>query len=295
MTSERQPILEPELLGALERMQLRTRRRLAGMISGEHRSKRHGSSLDFADFREYQQGDDFRRIDYQTLARLDQMLIRLYEAEDDLVVRLVIDTSASMALDNKLSRAVEVAAAIGFVALTRRDVVTVHTVTNTSGETPAQTRFSSRAAWPQLANHLSGLTAEGSGSLVRSAAALLSRSGPSGLTVLLSDLLDPEWETALTRLPGRGADLAVIQVLGPSELDPQVAGDVDLVDIETGRRMPMSLTEAAIERYGERRDAWLERISSRVAGLNAGYVLVSSDADLRQTLLGSLRSGGVAS
>ena len=307
MTSERQPILDPELLGALERMQLRTRRRLAGMISGEHRSKRYGSSLDFADFREYQQGDDFRRIDYQTLARLDQMLIRLYEAEDDLVVRLVIDTSASMALDNKLQRAVEIAAAIGFVALTRRDVVTVHTLTESRGSATSgsvagsgrgratQTRFSSRAAWPQLSNHLAGLTAEGAGSLVRSAAELLSRSGPSGLTVLLSDLLDDGWETALTRLPGRGADLAVVQVLGASELDPQVAGDVDLVDIETGRRMPMSLTESAIERYGERRDAWLDRIATRVAGLNAGYVLVAADADLRQTLLGSLRSGGVAS
>ncbi len=311
MTSERPPILDPELLGALERMQLRTRRRLAGMISGEHRSKRYGSSLDFADFREYQQGDDFRRIDYQTLARLDQMLIRLYEAEDDLVVRLVIDTSASMALDNKLQRAVEIAAAIGFVALTRRDVVTVHTLTESrdgaaSGTASAsapgsgrgratQTRFSSRAAWPQLSDHLAGLTAEGAGSLVRSAAELLSRSGPSGLTVLFSDLLDDGWETALTRLPGRGADLAVVQVLGTSELDPQVAGDVDLVDIETGRRMPMSLTESAIERYGERRDAWLDRIATRVAGLNAGYVLVAADADLRQTLLGSLRSGGVAS
>ena len=121
------PIVDAQLLGALERLQLRTRRPLAGRISGEHRSKRYGTSLDFADFREYQQGDDFRRVDYLTLARLDQMLIRLYEAEDDLVVRLVIDTSASMGLDGKLRRATEVAAAIGFVALTRRDVVTVHT------------------------------------------------------------------------------------------------------------------------------------------------------------------------
>ncbi len=292
MASTHQSILDPEILGALERMQLRTRRRLAGMITGEHRSKRYGSSLDFADFREYQQGDDFRRIDYQTLARLDQMLIRLYEAEDDLVIRLVVDTSASMGLDGKLTRAVELAAAIGFVALTRRDVVTVHTL---SEDRPRQARFSSRSAWPQLSNHLSGLSAEGEGSLVRAVADLLSRSGPSGLTVLISDLLDSGWEQALTRLPGRGADLAVVQVLGASELDPQVAGDVDLVDIETGRRMPMSLTEAAIERYEARRDAWLERIATRVAGLNAGYVLVPADADLRQTLLGSLRSGGVVS
>lgn len=283
------PIDDPQLLGALERLQLRTRRPLAGKISGEHRSKRYGSSLDFADFREYQQGDDFRRIDYLTLARLDQLLIRLYEAEDDLVVRLVIDTSASMGLDGKLDRALEIAAAIGFVSLTRRDVVTVHTL---SGR---PVRFSSRTAWPQLKRHLDAMVAEGEGSLVAAASELLSRSGPSGLTVLISDLLDEGWETALTRLPGRGADLAVVQVLGASELSPQVLGDVDLVDIETGRRMPMSLTDAAIARYIERRDEWLERIAIRVAGLNAGYALVSADDDLRQVLLGSLRSGGVVS
>lgn len=116
----------PEVLGTLERLQLRTRRRLAGQLVGGHRSRRYGASLDFADFREYQPGDDFRRIDYLTLARLDQLLIRLYDAEDDLTVRLIVDTSASMQTDNKLQRAVELAGAIGFVALTRRDRVEVH-------------------------------------------------------------------------------------------------------------------------------------------------------------------------
>jgi hypothetical protein len=113
--------------------------------------------------------------------------------------------------------------------------------------------------------------------------------------VLLSDLLDDGWDQALGRLPARGADLAVIQVLGRGELDPQVLGDVDLVDVETGRRLPMSLTDASIKRYEQRRDQWLERVANRVAGLNAAYTLVSADDDLRQVVLGSLRSGGLVS
>ncbi len=117
---------DPLLLGALERLQLRSRKPLAGQLLGSHRSRRHGSSLDFADFRDYQPGDDFRRIDYLTLARLDQLVIRLYEAEDDITVRLMVDCSASMRLDQKLQRAAELAGAIGFVALTRRDRVEVH-------------------------------------------------------------------------------------------------------------------------------------------------------------------------
>lgn len=286
---------DPRLLGALERLQLRTRRPLAGAITGAHRSTRHGTSIDFADFRPYQPGDDFRRIDYGTLARLDQLLIRLYEAEDDLVVRLVVDTSASMGLDGKLRRAAEVAGAIGFVALTRRDVVTVHTMPSGdgSGRSPARPRFMARTAWPRLRDHLAGLSAEGAGSLVDTATELLTRTGPRGLTVLVSDLLDDRWDQALRRLPARGADLVVVHVLGPGELDPEVAGDVDLVDIETGRRLPMSLTEQAIDRYGARRDAWLERVANRVAALGAAYTLIPADADLRQVLLGSLQAAEV--
>lgn len=287
---------DPKLLEALERLQLRTRRPLAGAMTGAHRSTRHGTSVDFADFRPYQPGDDFRRIDYGTLARLDQLLIRLYEAEDDLVVRLVVDASASMGLDGKLRRAAEVAAAIGFVALTRGDAVTVHTAPAAPGDRPRPpARFRARTSWPRLRDHLAGLEAGGSGSLVGTATELLTGAGPRGLTVLVSDLLDEEWDPALRRLPARGADLVVAQILGPGELDPVVAGDVDLVDIESGRRLPLSLTEQAIERYAARRDAWLEQVATRVAALGAGYTLIRSDDELRPVLLGSLRQAGVVS
>src|SRR5262245_45070016 len=102
-------------MARLERLQLGTRRRLSGQFAAEHRSPRHGTSLDFADYREYHPGDDFRRIDYDLYARLDVLLLKLYEAEDDLTLRLLIDTSRSMAGD-KLVQAERIAAALGFVA-----------------------------------------------------------------------------------------------------------------------------------------------------------------------------------
>src|SRR5690349_6042603 len=105
-------LLDPATLARLERLQLGTRRRLAGSIGGEHRSPNHGPTLDFAEFRPYQPGDDYRRIDHLALARLDRLLIRLYEAEDDVTVRLLIDTSTSMA-DEVLRQGLRAAAAIG--------------------------------------------------------------------------------------------------------------------------------------------------------------------------------------
>lgn len=277
----------PEVLGALERLQLGTRRRLAGQLVGGHRSPRYGSSLDFADFREYQPGDDFRRIDYLTLARLDQLLVRLYDAEDDLTVRLIVDTSASMSTDGKLQRAAELAGALGFVALTRRDRVELHL----PGAAPA--RFSGRNGVPELFARLESLEASGEGSLARTAAEVLGRQRGPGMTVLCSDLLEPEWDVALQRLPARGAELIVLQVLGAGELEPPELGDVDLVDVETGARVAMTLTPGNIRSYQERLQQWLDEVETAARRLGAAHMIVDSRTPLREVLLSGLRRAEV--
>jgi uncharacterized protein (DUF58 family) len=212
-------LLEPALLARLEALQLGTRRPLAGFMSGEHRSRRHGTSLDFADYREYHPGDDFRRIDYHLYARLDVLLLKLYEAEEDLHLRLLVDTSASMGSSDKLETAARVAAALGFVALTRRDPVSVHTFPL---DRPAP-RFLGRGAVPTFFQHLESLSATGTTDFAAAVSHLLARPGPPGLTVVLSDLLTPEWEPALSRLPARGSDVVIIHVLSPGEIDPMLS------------------------------------------------------------------------
>jgi len=278
---------DPQLLGALERLQLSTRRRLAGQLVGGHRSLRYGSSLDFADFREYQPGDDFRRIDYLTLARLDQLLVRLYDAEDDLTVRLLVDTSASMATDNKLTRAAELAGAVGFVALTRRDRVELHV----AGRPPAH--FSGRSGVGRLFSHLEQLSADGAGSLSRAAVSVLGRQRTAGMTVLCSDLLEPDWDAALNRLPARGAELNVMHILGAGELDPPELGDVDLIDSETGERVAMTLTRNTLKAYDTRLRGWLDQVEAATGRLGAGYMLVDTRQPLRDVLLGGLRKAEV--
>lgn len=277
----------PEILGTLERLQLRSRRRLAGQLVGGHRSRRYGASLDFADFREYQPGDDFRRIDYLTLARLDQLLIRLYDAEDDLTVRLIVDTSASMRTDAKLRRACELAGAIGFVALTRRDRVELHVA-----GAPAA-RFSGRSGVPELFDRLESLTAEGAGSLGALATTVVSRQRGPGMTVVCSDLLEPDWDLALGRFPARGAELVVAHTLGGGELAPKELGDVDLVDSETGERVALSLNPVTIDRYVERLDDWLDEVVASTRRLGAAYLLADTRVDLREQLLGGLRRAEV--
>ncbi len=282
-------LLEPALLARLERLQIATRRRLAGHLAAEHRSPQHGATLDFAEYREYHPGDDFRRIDYAALARLDQLLVRLYEAEDDLTLRLLVDTSASMATGDKMAQARRIAAALGFVALVRRDAVTVHTLPATR-HAP---RFTGRHAANALFDHLAALEPAGNTPVVAAARDLLARPGPPGLTVLVSDLLTAEWEDGVTRLPARGGDLTVVHLLAAEEVRPDLVGDLDLVDSETGSRVPVSLSPDALRRYERLALAWADRVALRCRQVGAAYVRVLDDDDLEPLLLGGWRAAGV--
>jgi uncharacterized protein (DUF58 family) len=281
-------LLDPAFLSRLERLQLRTRRPLAGRFAAEHRSPRHGTSVDFADYRQYFPGDDFRRIDYQLYARLDVLLLKLFEAEDDLTVRLLLDTSASMA-GPKLRQAQRVAAALGFLSLVRRDAVTVHTF---PPGRPAP-RFLGRGAVTPLFRHLVSLRAEGETRFAAACADLLARPAPPGFTVVVSDLLTEDWESGIARLPARGGQLLVVHVLDPEELRPTLLGDHDLIDRETGRRLAVSVSPAVAAEYERRATAWADGVARRGRRAGAAYVRLLSDEDLVGRLLGSWRDEGV--
>lgn len=281
-------LLDPATLARLERLQLGTRRRLAGSIGGEHRSPDHGTTVDFADFRAYQPGDDFRRIDQLALARLDRLLIRLYEAEDDVTVRLLIDTSASMA-DAVLHQGVRAAAALGFTALTRRDRVTVHTF---PFDRPAPV-FRGRGSVPALFAHLESLEANGTGAFVDAVTDLLGRPGPAGLTVLVSDLLTADWEQGITRLPARGGDLVVVHVLAEDTLRPAESGDLELVDAETGQTVAVSMSPATRREYEALALSWADDVARRCRRVGAAYVRVLDTDDLEALLVRAWRDAGV--
>lgn len=278
-----QPLLAPDLLARLERLQVGTRRRLVGGLTGEHRSPRFGASLDFSDYREYHPGDDIRRIDMNAYARFDRLLLKLFEAEDDVEVRLLIDTSGSM--DGvKLLRAKQLAAAVGFVALTNRDIVTVHTFPGTARARP---RLLGRNGIAELFDRVGSLEADGSTPFAAATMDLLTRPGPPGLTVVFSDLLTPEWDAGIRRLPARQGDLAVVHILDPSDITPTVSGDVQLVDAETGATVDVSISPAVADDYTTLATAWMGEVAGRVRRSQAGYVRVFTTDDLEQTVMGA--------
>jgi uncharacterized protein (DUF58 family) len=281
-------LLSPALMARLESLQLSSRHRLMGKFGGEHMSKRYGNTVDFADFREYHPGDDFRRIDYHVMARLDQVLIKLFEADDEITVRLLIDTSASMGVGGKMLQAKRLAAAMGFVALTAHDSVTIHTFPS-RGPAP---RFAGQAAVPPFLGYVETLEATGLTPFAEAATHLLSRGGLPGLTVLFSDLLTDEWRS-LARLRASGSDVDIVHILCEEDLDPDFTGDLELVDRELDDRLTVSVTEDVADSYRARVQSWRDEVAAAARGTGAGYVAVDSRNDIETLLLQSWRRAGV--
>jgi uncharacterized protein (DUF58 family) len=288
-----EPLVEEPLLRRLERLSLASGRPVAGGLGGEHRSSARASSTDFADYRPYLPGDDFRRIDWNAYGRFGTLYVKLTEAREQLPVHILVDASRSMAWGEpaKLRYACQIAAALGYVALARFDRLTITAL----GEEPRQLpSVSGRGRLGQLLTFLSDVQPSGAVDLAASLAAYRVDRRAGGLAVLISDLLSPDgYEDGLDALLQAGLDVVVLQILSPRELEPAEGGDVELVDAETGEIVEVSLTPRMIAIYRERLERWCAEAEEVCARRGIAYCRVSTDTPLEDLLLDHLRRVGV--
>jgi uncharacterized protein (DUF58 family) len=282
-------LLPPALLGRLGRLRLASRRRVQGRFAGAHASRRYGSSLDFADYREYVPGDDPRWVDPNAYARLGRLLVRLFEAEDEAALRVVVDCSASMAFGNKLHHGRQVAAALAVIAAGGGDRVRVLLAGPTCDAGPW---FRGPATLPQVEARL--LAAEPSG--IGDLDAALSQAhgeGPRGPVVLQSDLLFEGWREVLRALAAGGGDRVLVHVLGRSDLDPDLDGDVRLADSETGAEIEVGLADEVLDRYRATAARWLDDVGRECGRRGIGYARLVDDQPVEELLAVTLTGLGV--
>jgi hypothetical protein len=254
---------------------------------------RKGESLDFADYRPYVPGDDFRKIDHNLWARLGQVLIRQYEAEEELPLRLVVDSSASMSLHEKHETALQLAAMIAYLALSGADRVQPASMPGPAGRPVVIGPSGSHASsWPIVERWLEGLEAAGRAPLSPAIRSLIGGSPTRGPVVLISDLFDDEWERALDALFVGGGGL-VLHVLGREELSPGFAGDLRLRDIETGAVVDISTSEEVLISYQTSLDEFVAGAAIRARRAGLDYLLVEAGPDAAETTLKTLLSAGV--
>ncbi len=283
-------LLAESFIHRLERLNLLTRGLVIQGLAGEHRSRRHATSTEFADFRKYVPGDDFRRIDWNAFARLDGLFLKQTEAKEDVVVHLLVDCSESMnwGSPNKLGFARRLAAAIGFLALARFDAVTAACFSDSLHE-----RFPLVRGRSQTMRLLSYLDQASVGGVTRLNHAMdLYCAGPvrGGIAFLISDLLsDDDWEAGVVRLLREGMDVVVVQVFAPQELQPTVDGDLELFDSETGDVVEIVVGDEARRAYERRVEDWCTRVAAFCHRSEVGYLELDSAVPLEDIFLNRMR------
>jgi len=288
------PLLEPALLRRLEALALQVRRAVSGQMGGERRSKRRGQSVEFADYRNYTPGDDFRLIDWNAYARLDRFMLRLFVAEEELPLSLFVDLSGSMdwGKPNKADIARQLAGAIAYVALAALDRVrlTVFAEGETSGGAPSRGRRAAATLFSRLQSFPAGGVTN-----YEKLVWPIGRQRP-GMTVLITDGLgESPLDPALTALQRAHQEGAVLQLLAPQEITPDWSGDARLRDAETGVEREFTATPLTqgsyVKALAERTDE-IERAAHR-RGL--GFARLSTSEPIDEMVQITLRRIGLLS
>ncbi|GAA0133409.1 DUF58 domain-containing protein [Paenibacillus sp. YSY-4.3] len=304
------PLLPPSLLPRLERLSIDSKRRVRGTMQGKRRSSRFGSSLEFADYREYAPGDDIRRFDWGVYSRTGRPFVRQYWDEQELQVNLYVDVSASMnfggeeafgAVDglkpagNKLNYAKQLAAAIGYMALASYDRVQAAVFeSEVKGQLPP---VRGKASAARLFSFLQSAEPGGEGRLSQALRQPKALPKQPGMTWIFSDFwLDggiEELAETLSYFLAAGQEIVLVHVLAPEEISPALSGDLRLVDSELGTGKEIALTGKVLEEYRRTLQAYQAEIARFCSERAIFYIQANTDVPLETGIFETLRGAGV--
>jgi uncharacterized protein (DUF58 family) len=289
-----QPLLPPQLLAQLERLELVSRKIFRGRMKGERRSKRKGQSVEFADFRNYVPGDDLRFIDWNLYARLDKLFLKLFLEEEDLHFHCLIDTSLSMDFGepSKLAYAKQLAAALGFIGLVRACRVKIETLATTH-KNPGPILRGRASLW-RMMEYLEGIQPGGSVSLAEGVKDFCVRNHGKGILVLISDLMDKEgFDKAFRFLVTQQMDVYILHVLCPEELNPEIKGDLRLIDCEDEDVAEITVSRPLLDKYKRTLATFIDGAREFCARRGMNYLMTSTETPVDKLVANYLRKRGL--
>ncbi len=286
-------LLSVKFLKQIDRLQIRSHNVFRGQFKGERRSLNRGASVEFADYRIYEPGDDLRYIDWNIYARLDRLFLKLFSAEEDLPIFVLIDNSKSMDFGEptKLECAKRIAAALSYIGLASFDRVSIYTLSDQFTLIAPLTY--GKMQFPKLSQSLEEIIGEGETCLTGCLKHFVTQTRGSGAVVIISDFLDMDgYESGLKQLLARNFDLTLIHLLSDEEMHPRPSGELQLVDAETGQSKEITVNEQALAGYTRRFNAFCEGLKRFCLNRGVTYVRISNQASVEQFILKDLRRSG---
>lgn len=292
MAAETKGLLEPRELRALESLRLRPSRTYRGSSKGERISKQKGVSIEFADFRNYSEGDDLRHLDWNVLARLDTPVMRTYQDEEDLILYTCLDCSPSMNFGepSKLEVAQRYAMAFGYVGLIGGDGVRLKVI---GAKQPPSTTLRGRASAFRLMDAIQRSQPEQNLERLNDSLRSLLRSNlRSGILLLLSDGLDPDLPATIRALGGRGFEVWLVQILSDVEIDPDLEGDLRLLDSENDHSTEITINRDTLQQYRQNLEAHISTLAEAAKRTGGKHIIARTTDSLEEVMTRKLKPAG---
>lgn len=280
-------------MAKLEYLEIVAKRAFRGTTRGERRSRRLGAGIEFADHRRYSPGDDFRHVDWNVYSRLGKLLLRLYEEEEDLTVYLLVDTSRSMGVGDgaKLDQARRLAAALAYITLANLDRVSIVAFSEGVGARLLPAR--GKAQISRIFDFLLDLESGGETRMGDALKTFVHQAPRRGLAIVLSDLYaQGGYEQPLNVLRYHRFEPLVVQLVDERELNPELRGDLQLVDCETGATRDITITPRLIARYRRAHADWCAQIEAFCTERQVGWFRAPVQTPFDDLVLKLFRAGG---
>ncbi len=290
---DRSSLFDEEFQKKLEYLHMVSRKTFVGQNRADRRMRKIGSGIEFADHRKYSRGDDFRYIDWNVYGRIDKLLLRLFEEEEDLHIYILMDASKSMLIGEplKLHYAMRMAAALTYIGLANLDRVGIVPFSDKLHTHLPVARGKGRIF--KVFDFLRDVEAGGPTKLEVATDSFIHRYKRKGLVVVISDFYDPSgFEEGINSLRYNGFEPFVLQIYDEKEVNPHFHGDLTLVDCETGSTKEITVSQSLIEAYKREHEKYCAELSDYCSSKNIPYFRTHTNIAFDELVLKIFRLGG---
>ena len=286
-------LFDERFLKKLEYLHIVSRKVFAGRARAERRTRKVGSGIEFADYRDYAPGDDLRLVDWNIYSRMDKLVLRLFEEEEDLYIYLLIDVSDSMSMGDppKVHYAMQVAAALCYVGLANLDRVCLVTLGDGLKDRLPPARGKGRIF--KVFDFLRSAETGGETDLASSLRSFVHQNKRRGLAVLISDFYDPDgYVDALNMLRYNHFEPFAIQVFDEAEVRPRLKGDLLLIDCETGDRREITISPRMLDAYVREHERYCQQLAEFCTCRQVPFFRSPTAVPFDELILRVFRRGG---
>ncbi|MCL2325334.1 MAG: DUF58 domain-containing protein [Proteobacteria bacterium] len=288
-----QALFDEEFLKKIEYLYVMSKKVFTGRLRADRKTRKVAAGIEFADYRNYAPGDDFRALDWRVFGRTEKLLVRLFEEKEDLQIAFLIDVSASMRYGTgaKLRYAQRMAAALAYIGLCNMDRVSLFAYSDKI--VGRLLPLSGRGQIFKVFHFLEGLESGGGTSFEEAFRRFSDSSRRRGLAVVLSDFYNPGgFENALNFLHYQQFETYAVHIEDPAERNISARGDVSLVDAETGEALTLTMTPGILTQYARAYDAQCRQIESYCVKRHMLYFRTPVDLPFDEIVLKIFRAGG---